>query len=141
MNRTEFMNKLRMALSGALPYSLVEEHIKYYEDYMDMEISKGKSEEEILAQLGDPRLIAKTIIETNKTEGSNAAYQEFTAGEESRSNIRVRKTNMPAWLITILVLCGIVVVIAVVSSLFFALLPYILVIVAVSFIVRLFRKK
>lgn len=141
MNRTEFMNKLRMALSGSLPYTLVEENIKYYEDYMDMELSKGKSEEEILEQLGDPRLIAKTIIEANKAEDSSVSYKEYTGEEENRRNIRVKKTTMPAWLITILVLCGIVVVIAVVSSLFFALLPYILMIMAISFIIKLFRKK
>lgn len=141
MNRTEFMNKLRMALSGALPYTLVEENIKYYEDYMDMELSKGKSEEEILEQLGDPRLIAKTIIEANKAEDSSVSYKEYAGEEENKRNIRVKKTSMPAWLITILVLCGIVVIIAVVSSLFFALLPYILMIMAISFIIKLFRKK
>ena len=58
MDRQEFLEKLRLSLNGRLPAQAVAEHISYYEDYINTEIRKGKSEEEVVGMLGDPRLIA-----------------------------------------------------------------------------------
>ena len=49
MTRTEFLVKLRKALSGNISSAQVQENLEYYEQYIDEEIRKGKSEEEILA--------------------------------------------------------------------------------------------
>ena len=64
MNRMEFVQVLRRSLSGKMSYQEVNEHIEYYENYFDTELAHGKSEREILEKLGDPRLIAKTILKT-----------------------------------------------------------------------------
>lgn len=71
MDRQEFIEKLRMALSGRLPSAAVADNVNYYEDYINVEIRKGRMEEDVLASLGDPRLIAKTIIQTNGGAGAN----------------------------------------------------------------------
>ncbi|QHQ59916.1 DUF1700 domain-containing protein [Anaerocolumna sedimenticola] len=63
MTKSEFIDGLRTALTGELPDSEITSNIRFYEDYIKSK-SIGTSEEVILAQLGDPRLIAKTIIET-----------------------------------------------------------------------------
>ena len=68
MTKQEFLEKLRLALTGNVPGSVVSENLQYYEDYINTEIRKGKSEEEVLAALGDPRLIARTIITTNSRD-------------------------------------------------------------------------
>ena len=85
MDRTEFTDKLQHALAGGLGSSKVAENVRYYREYIDMEIRKGRSEEEVLESLGDPRLLAKSIIEANKNaglnEGTNRNYDEETEGD------------------------------------------------------------
>lgn len=63
MTKEEFLIGLRTALAGEIPDSEVHNNIKFYEDYIK-DKSKTDREEEELSRLGDPRLIAKTIIET-----------------------------------------------------------------------------
>ena len=65
MNKQEFVDRLRMALNGRVSPGLVMDNVNYYEDYINTEIRKGRTEEEVLESLGDPRLIARTIIQTN----------------------------------------------------------------------------
>ncbi len=65
MNREEFLDILRQQLEGNLPPDTLYNQLSFYRDYIDREIGSGKSEESVLAALGDPRLIAKTLIDTN----------------------------------------------------------------------------
>lgn len=59
MNRTEFLNTLRQALS-VLPDDERNNAMRYYEDYF---LDAGDvNEAEIIAQLGDPRKIAEQIL-------------------------------------------------------------------------------
>ena len=67
-----------MALSGKVSPGVVTENLNYYEDYINTEIRKGRSEEEVLAGLGDPRLIARTIVETDP--GQNVSAEGRSAG-------------------------------------------------------------
>ena len=64
MNKQEFVDRLRMALNGRVSPGLVMDNVNYYQDYINTEIRKGRTEEEVLESLGDPRLIARTIIQT-----------------------------------------------------------------------------
>ncbi|MGN1172063.1 MAG: DUF1700 domain-containing protein, partial [Lachnospiraceae bacterium] len=64
MKRAEFIQTLRRSLSGKMNHQAVNEHIEYYENYFDTELAHGNTEDEILERLGDPRLIAKTILQT-----------------------------------------------------------------------------
>ena len=61
MNKQEFVDRLRMALNGRVSPGLVMDNVNYYQDYINTEIRKGRTEEEVLESLGDPRLIARTI--------------------------------------------------------------------------------
>ena len=65
MNKQDFIDRLRMALNGRVSPGLVMDNVNYYEDYINTEVRKGRTEEEVLESLGDPRLIARTIIQTN----------------------------------------------------------------------------
>ncbi len=84
MNRIEFIEKLQRALAAGLNSSQVADNVRFYQDYIDGEIRKGKSEAEVLSMLGDPRLLAKSIIEANKhagaSEGTNRTYDEEMSG-------------------------------------------------------------
>jgi uncharacterized membrane protein len=62
MTKNEFIDGLKTALTGELPDTEITANIRFYEDYIKSK--RNNDEEEIVGQLGDPRLIAKTIIET-----------------------------------------------------------------------------
>ena len=62
MNKQEFLEQLRKSIAGINDYTVINDTLAYYEDYIDMEIRKGKPESQVLQELGSPRLIAKTII-------------------------------------------------------------------------------
>lgn len=68
MNKQEFLNKLRSALGGLIPADQVEDTIRYYEDYINTQMRLGKTESQVLAELGDPRLIARSISDVYKAE-------------------------------------------------------------------------
>ena len=144
MNKQEFLEKLRQALTGRVPSSVVTENIKYYEDYINVEVRKGRSEEEVLNQLGDPRLIARTIAETSEgsrraesRRGSSHSHYERSAGENPDS--LGRRIRIPGWVILILLLVVVMVVLSFVFSVVTALLPILLPILGVVFLVKLFR--
>lgn len=67
MNKREFLTELRKALSFELPEELVEGNINYYSSYIDGEVRKGRGQEEVLQELGDPKLIARSISDAIKS--------------------------------------------------------------------------
>lgn len=79
MNREEFLRGLQNALSGEVPPSVVRDNLRYYDNYIRSEIQKGRSEEQVMEELGEPRLIARTIIDTTPGagEGGFEEYRSF----------------------------------------------------------------
>ena len=149
MTKNEFLESLRAALNGKVASNLVTENLRYYEDYINTEIRKGKTEAEVLSSLGDPRLIARTIVET---KGGSSRSEEY--GESSRTydgdteyDIHRQAGNMPPglffrlpiWVWLLIVLVIIIVILSVIFSVISALLPILLPILAVLFLVKLFR--
>lgn len=63
MTRDDFLKELRIFLQGRISQVKINEHLRYYENYIIEESRKGRSEAEVLESLGSPRLIAKTIAE------------------------------------------------------------------------------
>ena len=64
MNKQEFVDRLRMALNGRVSPGLVMDNVNYYQDYINTEIRKGRTEEEVLESLGDPRQSFRPTVET-----------------------------------------------------------------------------
>ena len=64
MNKKEFLDILRQSLVGEVDNIVIEQNIRFYSEYISSQ--HDKSEDEIIDEIGDPRLIAKTIIETEK---------------------------------------------------------------------------
>lgn len=83
MTVTEFIEILRNSLVGEIPDYEIEDNLRFYENYIRNE-SINKKEEDVLEQLGNPRLIAKTIIDTYQISHgpiydkmrNNRAYQD-----------------------------------------------------------------
>ena len=52
MNKREFLETLKEALSEEMPASLVRENVQYYSQYIDGEVEKGCTEKEAVEKLG-----------------------------------------------------------------------------------------
>ena len=79
MNKREFLEVLRQALDGEVSPDIIEQNIRYYDDYISS--NSNKDEETVLKELGHPRLIAKTIIETERIareKGKSTSYRGYT---------------------------------------------------------------
>lgn len=145
MTRTEFMEVLQRTLAGALSSSTVNGHMNYYQDYFDSQISMGKSEAEIIAELGDPRLLAKTIIEAAKREGLGSTPEYDEVYEDGTANTkgdgRLKAYRMPGWLVMVLVFVVVFVIIGMVTSLISAMLPVLLPVLCVVLVIRLIQRR
>ena len=67
MNKREYLSKLKEYLSYELPESMIRSRIDFYSDYIDREAAGGRSVSEVLEDLGDPQLIARSIIDAEKS--------------------------------------------------------------------------
>ena len=68
MTKAEFLEKLRIELSSGVTPQVLQENLNYYGQYIDDEIRKGRTESEVLAELGDPWILAKTIVDAQREE-------------------------------------------------------------------------
>ena len=77
MTRQEFLEALSTRLSEEKSTSEVLGLIQYYQGYIDGETARGRTEEEVLDELGDPVLIARTLLEApSSSSGFFGAYQD-----------------------------------------------------------------
>ena len=156
------MEKLQRALAGGLNSSQVTENVRYYQEYIDTEIRKGRSESEILTALGDPRLLAKSIIEANKragkSGGTNQNYDEEIADDgvgqgyyRSYNHQRNEDRNpyedtmngkvfrMRGWLLLLIITVVVLLIIGVAFSLISVLGPILIPMLIVMLIIKLFQ--
>ena len=143
MTKSDFLDKLRLALSGKVSSSLVQENLTYYNEYIDAQIRMGRSEQEVMDMLGDPRLIARTIVETNGTETvEENSYSNKTSYDEASYGVVENDTSirtLPGWLWKIILVLIIICLISFVFSVVSFLLPIVLPVLIVLFVVKLFR--
>jgi len=76
MTRTEWLSILRETLNAELPQNEIDQNLVYYRDYIDREAAL-RSELEVLNELGEPRLIGKTIVDTYKMQRGNDGYNAY----------------------------------------------------------------
>lgn len=130
MTINNFLIELEQALEGEVPASEIKSNLKYYENYMQDQKSQ-KTEEEITEALGDPRLIARTIIDTYQMNHGSGKHYSYDYDADQRSyhsessysssgyqnqsgqnvennnynrNSKMRVFNMPGWLLAIVLI-------------------------------------
>lgn len=140
MDKTKFLEGLKEALQGELNAAEINNQLLYYERYIDEELKKGRTEEEIFGELGAPRLIARTIIETkrNKTSYDNDYYEEkedkVNQKSKNKSQFGLHMNGVLALIIGIAVIfLAIAVIFSLVSALAPILIPILLIILIISF--------
>lgn len=150
MTKNEFLDTLARVLNRELSESEVRSNIRYYEDYIDQQTAGGRSEAEVLRELGDPRLIARTILQVDQqreeaqdgyaseaygaqtvyTENSDGTYHESYEEEEQKApfggRVKVHGFGWKQWLIVILVLLVVFMILGTVFAVVWRLFPFIL---------------
>lgn len=145
MTRTEFLEQLSRSLSVEMDSPLVDENIKFYKTYFSTEEAKGRGEQEILEELGDPRILAKSLIEAAQrseaeSDGVDGRRARECGSDEYSDFGNGKLQRLPWWLILILALLLVVALISVIGTLIWSILPFVLPILIVIFIVRLIRR-
>ena len=148
MNKTEFLQGLEEALAGEVSDSVIRDNLNYYSNYISGEISRGRTEKEVLDELGSPRLIARTIISSTEAAEDPGSYRSGTYTDSMGGDSRKPHTfHMSGGLISIiLLLLTVVIVLGVVKlagGLIFVLIRYagpILFVVLLLFFIKKMRR-
>ena len=133
------MQGLKSELEGRVPYSVIQENLRYYDSYIMEEAAKGQTEDEVIESLGGPRIIARTIVDAaldteDRPDGfdsfeSEASYRSGPAGssQEEREPFRGKKPEVPyvdfgKWYVRLIAGLVVFLVIFLVMTVFFGIM-------------------
>ena len=88
MSKEEFLRELAEALAGDVPESVIRDNVSYYGSYISQETAKGRSVDEIVKEIGEPFIVAKTIIEHCEASGECAGDDSYGNYKETYSENR-----------------------------------------------------
>ena len=150
MTREDFISELRSALSGEVSQLELNDNINYYEQYFNEQERRGRTVEEILEELGNPRLIARTIIDTSDKMTGDESYQTENEEEDNRIHFNVngqdyhksiRNAKVAIWMIIIIALLVIIGVIAIIANVIGFLAPVLVPLLLIAVAIRLITRK
>ena len=157
MSKTEFLDILYNQLSGQMPEGNVAAHVQYYRNYIEDEQQKGRTENEILNELGDPRLIARTLLDTevgsgNPQTGSTYSasysetasdYNEYDSSDSAQGHVKRHsfKLDLSTWYGKVAVILIAAVVLLLLVTILGVLIPVMIVAGVIMYIVSQFRKR
>lgn len=153
MYRTEFLGILRSQLSGQMQEGKVAAHLRYYEDYIQSKVRSGIDEEEVIDVLGDPRLIAKTLLDTDIDNGiyeeeasssqgySQNPYDGQSSAFSSADRRWYKKLDLSTWYGKLIVIAVAALVIFLLVTVLTAVAPFFIMLAIVLFVISKFRKR
>ena len=94
MDKTEFLDQLRVSLNGKMDAEEVTDNLRYYEEYINGQLRLGRTEAEVMTSLGSPRLIARSIADAMKVKDRIVEAGDSYDGQAGeRSNWRQTSRN------------------------------------------------
>lgn len=150
MTKREFLDKLKSALGNDMNSSAVQENIAYYNEYIDNEVRMGRSEAEVVAELGDPWAIAKTISGSAQSQSGAQGSSVYEPDETTDDRKTGKKTKMhvinlnskwKAGLILLGILGIIFLLLAVIGGIISFLAPMLLPLIVIITVIRLFKNR
>ena len=148
MSRYEFLRELREYLEGNLPDTDIDECIRYYERYIDEQISLGYQEVEVVGRLGDPRIIGRSVVDAagrrnaygqNSRSSADADYssqKDFRSQKEDQGSKKKGDWDIKKVINIVLAIIVILVVLIAVTKVVSFFFPLIVVVVILALIVR-----
>lgn len=76
MTKQEFLAQLQRALNGKIGNKEAAAFVDYYQEYIEIETRKGRSQQDIMEELGSPRLIAHSIIDASEHAGHGTTMND-----------------------------------------------------------------
>ena len=131
MSKQEFLDGLRRSLSSINDYTFVNDTISYYEHYIESQIRMGRMETEVMEELGDPRLIAKSIRATHvsgEEDRENYSSNDYTENKRFTDGLfqfNGKDIRLPSWLFKAIIIIVLMVVFFLVFTLLRWLSPFI----------------
>jgi len=143
MTKEEFIKELRSALSGEVNQNVLNENIRYYDQYLSQEQQKGRTIDEIVEEIGNPRLIARTIIDTSSNvSGTSSDYDQQTEQNDGVNYSKtIRKAKIGIWAAVLIILLIVIGVIAILGRVIQLFAPILLPLLLISIAVRLLTKQ
>ena len=143
MTKQKFLKGLKESLMGKLSPVEINNQLLYYERYIDEQVGMGKPEVQVLQELGDPRWIAKTIVETQGSAYTTTGtyYDEETQQTQPKENIKGWNEKLNGALKIIWVVLVIIFVLAVIFSVIRIMLPIVIPVILILAVVSLLRRK
>lgn len=146
MNKQKFLYELERSLRGKVDEAELKRQMDYYSSYISNEINAGRTEDDIFSELGDPRLIARTIVQTyimkddpirNRYRNSSTDTDRESSGDYNEGGRF--KSRLSICLTVISVVIILLVVISVAFSVIKILIPFLVFALLVIAIIRLVR--
>ena len=146
--------------------SLIEYNLDYYSSYIDGEIAKGRSMDDVMNELGDPRLIANSIkvaegysdvfvgLEDEVIDGNAGDYKEnsdfefntkgfdkdYEESHKENGAFKIYNMNGKSLILPLIIaLAVLILVVVVIVAVFSFLAPVLLPIIAVLILVGLIK--
>ena len=141
MTKQDFLNELQRTLTNKMSATAVAEHVNFYREYIEVEVRKGKTQEEVVEELGSPRLIAKSILTAAVSEQGKESDDSRTQEKENGQSIQHEwYRTVPGALALIVLLIILLLLVAFLSSVIGILLPILLPIVLIVLLVKIWKK-
>ena len=155
MTKREFLERLKEALENGLDSQKVRENMDYYRSYIEEEINAGRSEKQVIDELGDPWVIAQSVINMAESRSgaedvygnSSNVYGEGWSGNSGRqgySNTQIHTYMVNGWWKRLLFILGIVgivlIVFAVIGGLISLIMPLLLPVLTVIVLIRFIKR-
>lgn len=150
MGKMEFLDRLRQALGNDLSGPVIQENVEYYNGYIMEEVRKGRTESEVIEELGDPWVIAQTIIDSvenraGNNKGSDYSYEPNGAYQEEKSSRKAYAAGFDSWWKKARLVLGVVgiflIVLLILGGLISFIAPLIMPLLVIWFVVSLFGGK
>lgn len=153
MTKQEFLERLKTSLQDEVSSRVLQENLRYYDDYIAAEVRNGRTESDVIAEIGDPRLIARTIIDT--TAGSGSVFdsepqtdtdysQEGSGYSRTVSGRNIRYYDFNKWYVklaaVVLAVLIVILLLAIISGLLSLLVPLLPVVGVVIFLMWVLQK-
>lgn len=125
MTKSEFLDEMRIALTGRMDTASINDNIRYYEDYIVAEVRQGKSESEVMDSLGDANALAISLIDAYEREHP-ADSSDNNSSHSSSTSEAEEKTKTPFWakllsffishpILTIVIIVGIILLLVILA--------------------------
>lgn len=141
MTKAEFLDALRMKLAGEVSASEIEHTIRYYDEYISEAVNGGKTEQQVMEELGSPLLIAKTIIDTSTVQEENTGRRAYRSGQgaEKEPQVKIHHVDLESWTTKLLIGLAAFVVLAMLFTILRVLIPLLFPLFVVWMIVTIIR--